>query len=260
MADFGEVSTALAATVNSLINTYGAPVPVAVITGWPLPNDLKVITDASKALVSVYPQPGGSTNVTRFQWDAEPFIPPVITLTAMLAGGFIEFGGTVTLPLNVAIFAGGKSYGYAASAGDTVASIVQQLVYLVQNDFPVAFTPTSLVFTHPPIDLAVHLGGMGWLIRENARRKQLYQITVWTKSGPIRIAVAKSFEPGLYGLNSIVLADGTAGMLFSERSFDTDAGEVDNFYRRDIVVSVEYGITELIPAWSIIAAEAPVTH
>lgn len=260
MSDIGEVTQSLASTVNDLINAYGAPTPIAVISGWPTPNDLKAVTDVGKGIVSVYPQPGATSNVTRFQWDTVVSSPAAITVTASITGGTITFGGTVTLPFNIAISATGKSYTYGAVAGDTVATIVQQLVYLVQPDFSVSFTTTSITFAAVPYGLAVHLGGKGSLIRENARAKQLYQITTWTNSGAQRIAVVKTFEPGLYGLNAINLPDGTAGMLFSMRSFDTDAGQVDNCYRRDIIVSVEYGVTEIIPAWSVVTISAPVTH
>lgn len=260
MADLEDVVATLASTIAGIINTNGAPAPTSVVSGWPLPSDLTAAAAAGKVIVSVYAQPGATSNVTRFQWDAVPQTPAVITTAATLANGVITFGGTITLPLNVAIFAGGQSYSYAAQSGDTIAILIQQLAYLVQNTFAISITGTTLTFANPPIDIAVYLGGQGTLIRENAREKQAFQITTWAPTQPLRMATVKAFEPGLFALNSITLPDGTAGMLFSMRSFNTDAGQVDNFYRRDVIVTVEYGITEIIPAWTVVAASAPVTH
>lgn len=261
MADLEEVTAALASTITDVINANAAPAPTSVICGWPLPDDLDAASKAGKVIVAVYPQPGVTSNVTRFQWDTVTQTPPVITTTAVLDNGIITFGGTITLPFNISIFAGGASYSYAAQIGDTLATIIIKLSYLLQNIFPITISSTTITFANPPADLAVYLGGEGKLIRENAREKQAFQITVWAPTQPLRMATVKAFEPGLFALNSVTLPDQTAGMLFSMRSFNTDAGQVDNFYRRDIIVTVEYGITEIIPAWSVVAASAPpITH
>jgi hypothetical protein len=260
MADLEDVTASLASAIAGIINTNGAPAPVSVVQGWPLPNDLDTASKAGKVIVSVYPQPGATSNVTRFQWDAIQQTPAAISTTAVLAAGVITFGGTITLPLNVSIFAGGQSYSYAAQIGDTIATIIIQLSYLIQYIFPITISSNAITFANPPIDLAVYLGGQGTLIRENAREKQAFQITAWAQNQALRMAAVKSFEPGLFALNSVTFPDGTAGMLFSMRSFNTDAGQIDNFYRRDIIVTVEYGITEVLPAWTVVAASTPITH
>jgi hypothetical protein len=260
MADLEDVTAALASAITDIINASGAPAPISVISGWPLPDDLDAASKAGKVIVSVYPQPGTTSNVTRFQWNAVQQTPAVITTTATLSGGVITLGGTITLPLNVSIFASGASYSYAAQIGDTLATIVIQLSYLLQNVFPITTSPTTITFVNPPIDLAIYLGGQGSLLRENAREKQAFQITIWAPTQPLRAATIKAFEPGLFALDYITLPDMTAGMLFSMRSFNSDAGQIDNFYRRDIIVTVEYGITEILPAWSVVAASAPLTH
>ena len=254
MADLEDVVESLASTVTGLINTSGAPAPISVVQGWPLPDDLDAASKAGKVIVSVYAQPGATSNVTRFQWTTVQQTPAVITTTATLSGGVIILGGTITLPLNVSIFALGKSYSYAAQSGDTLATIIIQLSYLLQNVFPITISPTAIIFSNPPPDLAVYLGGQGTLLRENAREKQAFQITTWAPNQPLRMATVKAFEPGIFALDYIDLPDGTAGMLFSMRSYNTDAGQVDNFYRRDVIVTVEYGITEIIPAWTVVAA------
>jgi hypothetical protein len=260
LADLEDVTAALASTITGIINTNGAPAPISVVQGWPLPDDLDAASKAGKVIISVYPQPGANSNVTRFQWDAVQQTPAIITTTTTILNGVITFEGSVTLPLNVSIFAGGQSYSYAAQAGDTIGTIIAQLSYQIQYILPITISPTTIAFINPPIDLAVYLGGQGALIRENAREKQAFQITVWAPTQALRKATVKAFEPGLFALNSVTFPDGTAGMLFSMRSFNTDAGQVDNFYRRDIIVTVEYGITEIIPAWTVVAASAPITH
>lgn len=260
MADLEDVTAALASAITGIINTNGAPAPISVVQGWPLPDDLDTASKAGKVIISVYPQPGATSNVTRFQWDAVQQTPAVITTTVTLLNGVITFGGTITLPLNVSIFAACQSYSYSVQPGDTVATIIIQLSYLIQYTFAITTSTTTITFANPPIDLAVYLGGEGTLIRENAREKQAFQITVWAPTGALRMATVKAFEPGLFALNSVTFPDGTAGMLFSMRSFNTDAGQVDNFYRRDIIVTVEYGITEIIPAWTVVAPSAPITH
>jgi hypothetical protein len=260
LADLEDVTASLASAIAGIINTNGAPAPISVVQGWPLPDDLDAASKAGKVIVSVYPQPGATSNVTRFQWDAVQQTPAIITMTAALLNGVITFGGTITLPLNVSIFASGVSYSYAAQPGDTIATIILQLSYLIQYVSNISISPTTIIFASPPIDLAVYLGGQGTLIRENAREKQAFQITVWAPTQALRMATVKAFEPGLFALNSVAFQDGTAGMLFSMRSYNTDAGQIDNFYRRDVIVTVEYGITEILPAWTVVSASAPIIH
>jgi hypothetical protein len=269
MADLEEVVSSLASTITGIINANGAPAPIKVISGWPLPDDLDAITKGNPeatppippgVVVSVYAQPGAASNVTRFQWDTVQQNEANITTTATIAAGVITFGGTITLPLNVSIFAGGQSYSYAAQSSDTIASIITQLSYLIQNVFAITIDATTITFANPPPDLIVYLGGQGTMIRENARSKQNFQVTTWAPNQPLRMATVKAFEPGLFALNYIDLPDGTAGMLLFMREVPFDAGQVDNFYRRDVIVTVEYGITEIIPAWTIVQVTAPITH
>lgn len=255
MADIEDISATLASTIVDIINLAGpAPVPLTVAPGWPTANDMNAVVKTGAAHISVFPQPGVNSNATRWEWLWQVSSAPVQTLTAAVATGAITFGGTAILPLNIAVTAASKVYTYSATSGDTSALIATALAALINVD--IAATAAGPVITIPsgPVDLKVTLGGQGTLLRENVREKQGFQITVWANSQANRLAISKSFEAALYGLNFITLPDGTAGMLSHMRSLVSDNSESEGLYRRDIICSVEYGITQTAPAWTVVTA------
>lgn len=262
MADIEEVEQTLASTITDIINAAGpTPTPITVAAGWPTADDLNALLKGRSAHVSVFAPPGASSNVTRFQWDWQVSLPPSITTTAMInvAAGTVTFGGTVTLPFNVSVRASNKTYVYSAISGDTPALVAVALVTLIIVDQLATAVGGVLTVASAPPDLKCSLGGEGTLLRENVREKQSFQITVWAPTQAIRIAVSKSFEAALYALNYITLSDGTAGMLLHMRSVLSDNSETEGLYRRDIICTVEYGITETTPAWSVVDAVLSVT-
>jgi len=262
MADVEEVAQTLASTITTLINAQGAtPVPMTVAPGWPTSSDMNAVLKSRVAHISVFAQPGVTSNVTRFQWDWDVSSNPTLTATATVnvAAGTVAFGGTVTLPLNVSVRATNKTYVYSAVTNDTPALVAAGLAALINVDQPASSVGGVLTISHKPLDLSCTLGGQGTLIRENVREKQSFQITVWAANQATRVAISKAFEAALYGLNYITLPDGTAGMLLHMRSLVNDNSETEGLYRRDIICTVEYGITETIPAWAIVTAPLTVT-
>ncbi len=277
MADIEDVSATLASTIAGLINTNGAPVPVTVAPGWPLANDLNALIIEGKAHVSVYPQPGVTSNVTRFrkEWKEVSRVP--LTLTATINDPFtITFGGSVTLPANIAVRFLNNDYVYSCVDGDTPASVAAGLAALINDSFGLSFgagmvmafplaSPASIISTAAGAVLTIARGdpnmrvaivGEGLMIRETARERQGFQITIWAPSQAIRVALSKAFEAALLSYDRLALPDGTDGILTYQRSMVSDNSELEGLYRRDIIVMVEYGITETAPAWTVVSARA----
>lgn len=260
MADLEDVSATLASTIVGIINTAGAtPMPLTVAPGWPLSDDLNTVLKTGSAHISVFPQPGVSSNVTRHEWNWMVQSIQALTFTASVAGAAVTFGGTVTVPLNIAVKATTKVYTYSALVADTPTTVAAALAALINVDITATAAGPVLTIPSGPLDLKVTLGGTGVLIRENVREKQSFQITVWANSQANRVAVSKAFEAALYALNYINLPDGTAGMLLHMRSVVTDNSEIEGLYRRDIICMVEYGITETVPAWAVVTTSLGVT-
>lgn len=256
MSDIEEVAETLASTIVGIINANGpTPAPLTVAPGWPVSDDLNGLLRTGSVHISIYPQAGSASNVTRWQWNWQVVQPAVLTTAASVSGGVVTFSGSITPPLNVAVTATHKVYVYSATSSDTLDTIASGLAALISVDQPATASGPVLTVPSVPADFKVVLGGMGTILRENARSKQSFQITVWAPTQALRVATSKAFEAGLYALNSIALPDGTAGMLLPMREFPGDAGQVEGLYRRDVIVTVEYGITETAPAWAIVTAK-----
>lgn len=252
MASVEDVLDALAARIAAFLEAAGPPAVITVFPGWPLANDINAAMAAGKVLVSVYQQPGMTTNVTRFRRDWEVLTPAAISTTVSIAGDVVTFGGTITLPLNVGIRALNKDYGYTAVSGETLASLATALAALLSGDLTASASGPQLTISSAPLDFSIALGGKGVIVRENVRIKQGFQITIWAPNPTLRRAAADAFEAAMFGDDRFSLPDGTVGMLSFERSAITDVNALQAEYRKDIFTYVEFGMTEAEPAWSVV--------
>jgi hypothetical protein len=265
VADIEDVADALASIVTGfLTGAGGAPltgVQTDVFAGWPEPTALKQSLAAGNVTVSVYAMPGATSAVTRHQRDWERTGTSAITTTAAVAGGTITFGGTITLPLNVTIQApGNKSASYAAQTGDTLATLASGVATALNLAGVQASANGAAVTVADGGPLTVSLGGQGTLIRENAREKQVFQITVWAPTQALRLATSRAFEALLMGLDVVALPDGSQGNIMFMRNMLNDHSQLENLYRRDVWMTVEYPITETTIAWDVVSVEPSLTQ
>jgi hypothetical protein len=264
MADVEDVSQVLVTLIAGMLTGAGGVPLTGVQTdafaGWPKPNDLNAAMTAGAIQVSIYPQAGSSTQVTRHQRQWERTGTSAITTTAVIAGGVITFGGSVTLPLNVAVAAQGRSTNYAAVAGETLASLAIAVAASCVAAGIGASASGATVILASGGPATITLGGEGTLIRENAREEQIFQITVWAPTQALRQATTKAFESQLAGTDVLNLPDGSQANIRYMKHMINDHSEVENLYRADIWYRIEYPVTETTPGWDIGTVSTPITE
>lgn len=267
MADLSDVENTFKAMISAAIYPTGtadpsaitlnaAPVPVRIVRGWPVKNQLEADLAAGKATVSVYPMPG-EKRTSRYPAEYSVRTDPVVTLTAIVDGDTITIGGTVISPQNVAALVGGAGYVYGVQPGDTLAGIASALAALINADTPASSAGPVITVTSPHANLVARVGGVGTLIRELRRQEKQFQISCWCSTPEQRDAVAIFVDGVLVGSGLerprafIVLPDTSAGRLLYERTLPTDKDQLSGAFRRDFVWSVEYPTTDTAPAAQI---------
>jgi hypothetical protein len=256
VADIEDVSATLASTIAGLLTgSGGVPlngVQTDVFPGWPKPNDLKAALAAGAVQVSVYPMPGASGSATRHERDWELLTAAVVTTTVTISNGIITFGGSITLPLNVSVNSESLTATYGATDSDTLTSLASNVAAAcVASGIRAAASGAVLTLASGDPYATVSLGGQGVLGRENAREKQIFQITTWAPSQALRQATAAAFEPYLMGIDTLTLPDKSAGHIFFMKSLLNDHSELENLYRKDVWFTVEYPYVETTPAYSV---------
>lgn len=265
MADVEEVGAALRSFVAAQI--YPTPptpgqagangAPTDIFCGWPKPERLKEYLGAGGVLVSVYEQPGSGKNTSHAMTDWQVLAPPKIGITAARDGTEFTFSGAPLDTVNVHLTTGYKAYDYQATTSDTPESIAAALAALVSVDQPA--TANGAVLDIPQASRPrVTFGGRTTMIREIERSLVGFQITIWAPTQPLRVATSKIIEPAIRNIDSVDLPDGTVGMLFWQRQLPTDMAQMQGEYRRDMIVNVDYPITETTDGFQIVSVDVGV--
>src|SRR3954452_21631098 len=115
MADQSDIENALASLISVALypNGFDAPSvpgpPCRIYRGWPNSAALDADLAAGKINVTVFPGGGDSRTTTRYaeHWMGEP---PRPTLTAIIDGTTVTFGGTADIGQIAGILVDGVSY------------------------------------------------------------------------------------------------------------------------------------------------------
>lgn len=245
MADLESVTNTLATTIAGLLTDAPTGYPTRVFPGWPLTNDLIASLAAGQVMISVFPMPGASSNVTRHESNWRLLTPSVITTTYTAAGGVVTFGGTITLPLNVRI----ANALYAAQVGDTLADIASGITSALHVQ-GIPATSNGASVTVDSTD--VQFGSKATFVNDSFRTKQVFMISIWAPSPAARAATANAFQGNLFGTPRLTLEDGSTGIILFQREGLSDHSEVEGLYRRDMYASVEYSVFEFADAWDVL--------
>lgn len=279
-----QVSNATEWLVSVAADTYGTSLNVMVGIGWPSQKTLQnnVRGGASPSVVvSIYDR-GLATDTTRWLpyqtglTPVEPTITATPSATVIPAKGHITvaIGGSVTagdaIGLVIAPVSGGGGAQVAiGSHTDTPTTMTTQLASLINAD-PVlsilvdatasgtTLTLTSL--TTAQLLLAANVGNGGTRTREIGRRQRNIQIAIWTRTEDDRNTVGDVVEGLIAGMEAdfgLTFPDGTMGRVIFHGDHQLEEAVLADTYRRDFLVSVEYGITATDALYDILA---PVTQ
>lgn len=96
------------------------------------------------------------------------------------------------------------------------------------------------------------------LVRELRRQTKTIQITIWASNQKRRDLLAKSLDVELSTLKNIKLPDGSVGILRYVNSIQDDLLQKQGIYRRDLMFSVNYAITQTMDGFAIKEIDADV--
>jgi len=292
MAFLSDVFQALVDQINPAVTGIvidGGPLVVQVASGWPPSAVLNQVAQASVngtptnlAVVAVYDRKI-SRNSTRWNPVIVSEVVTQATLTSSVTSPqvigprqstTINLGGFVTPNDAVsAVFQQGSPVLGAAGAAvaiagatDTPATVAAALAAKIEAD-PVLSTWVSALavgasvvltslLTLGPIKVYSHTGNTAQRTREIGRRSRSLQIPCWTRTDEARQALCNPIDVLIQSLAlnfGVTFPDGTMGRVLYQNDFDTEDATVQNVYRRDFHVTVDYPVTQQDVLYSVLA-------
>lgn len=260
MADVSDVENVLKALVVGIVypNSPSSPsivnATVGVVRGWPTPNNLKPQLAAGQCIISIYAPPGMERNTTRYPRDDIELTAPVHTITATVAGNTITIGGALPVPFatqNVIALLGAKyEFSYPVQQSDALGSIAAGLAALIAASFPgtAASGPVITVAGNPP-PVTARIAGSGTIWTEQGRQEKVFWITCWCPTPALRDQLAPPIDVALRQLDFITLPDQGAARMIYHSSRESDEGEKNEIYRRDLLYSIEYATSTTTTAY-----------
>jgi hypothetical protein len=103
-------------------------------------------------------------------------------------------------------------------------------------------------------------GSEGVAIRELRRQTKVLQVTIWGSSQNKRDLTSKSVDVALSILDRITLPDGTYGIVRYVNSIQDDLLQKQGIYRRDLMYSVNYAITQTLDEYVIKEVDVNITY
>jgi hypothetical protein len=248
MADASDVANTLVNLVAGIVYPNGSAQPsivgttVGIERGWPIPDELQTQLNNNQCIVSIFGPPGMERNTTRYPRQEFITARPVHTLTATVEGNTITIGGSVAVPQNVIALCGTQfAFSYAVQAGDTLASVAEGLAALIAAQFPgTAAAGEIIAVAGKPGILQARIASTAQVGTEQARQEKVFWITCWCPQPAIRDALASDIDLALKQFDFITFSDQSVGRLIYNSSRESDEGEKNEIYRRDLLYSVEY--------------------
>lgn len=279
--------------VTGAITVGGKPYLVDVAIGWPPENRLQdVARSTGKGVIGIYDRKVGR-NTTRWAPYDYNIIQLPSTLSSVVSGSIIDkstgsatitLGGPPTVGDGVsavfldrgltivtttsAEFSPASAQVVVAVAGDTAATMAAKLAAAINADALLS-TWVSAAAAGPvvtvsalsgmgPFLLASHTGNGATATREVGRRERQVQIACWTNSEMSRDAVCDPIAALLAQIEinfSLTASDGSPLRLVYDNDYDIEEGTLQDVYRRDLLVTVEFPITVVDTFYAILAPE-----
>jgi hypothetical protein len=244
MADQSDVEIALVNVVAAALypnSTDQASVPgpeCRIYRGWPNSASLDADLAAGKINVTVFPGGGESRSTTRYaeHWMGDP---PRPTLTAIVDGTTVTFGGTADVGQIAGILVSGVGYAYRTKAGDTPQLVAANLAMMARDKSIVRLSGATLTIAGAS-DLLVRVVADAEVLQEVRRQEQGFRITCWCPTPAMRDATATAVDQAMSGQHFLALADGTSGRLTYTGTTVFDQSQNARLYRRDLNYNVEY--------------------
>ncbi|HQT74584.1 MAG: hypothetical protein B7Z59_07355 [Acidiphilium sp. 37-67-22] len=211
-----------------------------------MPNAPALEADLARGTMhaTVFAEPSGVRNVTRYPREWIEVAPVPATLSVSVAAGAATFAGQCAAGQLAGIAVDGAIFPYAVQARDTPASVASNLAALLRTaGWLVTYAGTTLSVPAARGMIARVVAG-GVALREIKRQVQPFRISLWCPDPLTRDAAAAVIDPALAAPQFIGLADGAAARLRFVGAETTDKSIDAGLYRRDLIYDAEYPTTE----------------
>lgn len=255
MADVSEVSQFIARRVAAVLYPEGeskpslSGVPVKIYPGWPVPDVLQRDIEAGAVHVTVWPLPGERKVSTGLGRAFRTVAKGKPSLQVNVNGSIITLSGEVAADINVQIALGSKVFRFHFPAGITLNSVRERL----SEALPLA----SIIFGRIMVLNAGHITASvttaGTVVRELRRQIKEFQVTVWAPTPMLRNRIGTLVDVTLSEQHHIDLGDHAPAQMLCARQSESDAGGNFHVYRRDLVISVNFALTQQSTASEVIA-------
>jgi hypothetical protein len=198
--------------------------------------------------VTVFPTGGSTRATTRYseQWIGSPNQP---SLTTVIDGMTVMFGGSAEPGQIAGILVDGTAYAYRLRAGDTIQSVAANLAAAMRTDFIVLLSQGNVTIPGAR-QLVARVVADAPVKQEIRRQEQGFRVTCWCHDPTMRDATASTVDLALSAQRFIALSDGTSGRLTYAGTTEYDQSQNARLYRRDLSYNVEYAtvLSNTLPA------------
>ncbi|HEX3399903.1 MAG TPA: hypothetical protein VHT74_06225 [Acetobacteraceae bacterium] len=254
MADQSDVEEALVSVVSATLYPSGTSEPSVpgpdcrIYRGWPNSAALDADLAAGKINVTVFPGSGMGRTTTRFMGQSVGS-PAQPTLTYVVVGTSVTFGGSAGVGQIAGILADGFSYVYRTQPGDTPDLVAASLAAMARSHFIVLLSHDTLTVAGVG-KLSARVVADASVRQEIRRQEQSFRITCWCPTPATRDATAAAIDQALSGIHFVALADETSARLVYIGTTVFDQSQNARLYRRDLNYSAEYAtiLTSSLPA------------
>jgi hypothetical protein len=189
-------------------------------------------------------------------------IKPNQSVSLTLGGSVTNNDGIAIVLSNPALFSVATTA--IAGPGDTLNSLAAKLALNISGSSAAPYITASVegdVLTitndsHLGLGIGVNTGNIGSQVTEIGRRSRTLQIAIWTQTEDARQAVTDPIDIWIAQAetgNWPVLADGTFARVQLTNDYYLEDPVVNDVYRRDFHLSVEYSVTVVDQLYPILA-------
>jgi len=254
MADQSDVEDALVNIVSAALYPNGTTEPSApgancrIYRGWPHAAALDTDLSTGTINVTVFPTAGSTRTTTRFseQWIGSSGQP---SLTAVIDGMTVMFGGSAEPGQVAGILVDGTAYAYRVRDGDTNQSVAANLAAVIRTNRIVQLSQGNVTVPGAR-QLLTRVVADAPVKQEIRRQEQGFRVTCWCPDPTTRDSTASAVDLALSAQRFIALSDGTSGRLSYTGTTEFDQSQNARLYRRDLNYNVEYAtvLSDTLPA------------
>lgn len=271
MADLADVENALVVQIAAAVYPAGPSAPSAVVVGsearlvriyrgWPNAPALEADLAQGALHITVFPEAVLHKLTTRFSDRYKVITAPQATLSVSVNGNGATFAGTAGLGQYAGLIVGQATFPYVCQAGDTPSSVAAALAAAARETGLAASASGATLTVASASTIAVRIAAGATTMAERRRQLAGFRLSFWCPDPQTRDAAAAVVDPLLAAVDFLTLADGSAGRLLYVRTEVLDSEEVASLYRRDLLYTVEYPTTAMLPAPPMVFAAGTIAE